>query len=66
VDIRSGPAAPGRVDQTGVGVWGVGTWAASRKWGRPDSRRDPLTIDRYSGQAHWGRHCWGSDVWLRW
>jgi len=60
------PAVPGRVEQTNVGVWGVSAWSSARTWGAPDPRRDPLTVDRYSGIAHWGRRCWGTDFWLRW
>jgi hypothetical protein len=62
----AGPAVPGRVENTGVGVWGVGAWDPIAKWGQADPRRDPLAVDRYSGQAYWGRHCWGTDFWLRW
>jgi hypothetical protein len=60
------PAVPGPVDSTGVGVWGVSAWDSALTWGRPDPRRDPLPVDRYTGQAYWGRHCWGADFWLRW
>jgi len=63
---RSAPTVSGRTEQTAVGAWGVGAWTSSAKWGRPDPRRDPLTVDRHSGQAYWGRHCWGADPWLRW
>jgi hypothetical protein len=60
------PVVPGRTEHTAVGVWGVGAWDAGLKWGPNDPRRDPLVVDRYTGQAHWGRHCWRTDFWLRW
>lgn len=62
----SSPAPPDRLETTSVAVWGVSAWDSALKWGYPDPRRDPLAVDRYDGQAFWGRHCWASDFWLRW
>jgi len=63
---RSDSTVSARTDDTAVAVWGVSRWASTACWGRPDPRRDPPTVDRYSGQAYWARHCWTTDPWLRW
>jgi hypothetical protein len=54
------------LDETNVAIWGVGRWTSACCWGRGDRQRQPLTVDRYDGTAHWGRHCWATDFWLRW
>jgi hypothetical protein len=61
-----GATVPSRLDDTSVAVWGVSRWTSAVRWGQADPRRDPLTVDRYTGQAHWARHCWTTDPWLRW
>jgi len=54
------------VEETQVGIWGVGRWSSAYLWGAGNPERRPPRVDRYDGRGYWRRHCWRTDFWVGW